>query len=94
MKKHPEQQDGEIHLGNTTVDDFHKSSWNSKRMGNLARYAGGRPIDARHMFESLYPWFIARSEVEAKILSIGPDAPNREERIRTYQSMLADGGVL
>lgn len=90
MHRHPEQRDGEIYLGNTTVDGFHKSSWSSKRMGNVARYQDGRTVDSGHMSEGFYPWFIQRADVEQQIASIAADTPNREERVRTFQAMLAD----
>jgi hypothetical protein len=81
--RHPEQHDDEIYLGNTTERDLWRSDWNSSRMGEASKSP----------FGDLRPWFIARSEVEGKIRSISADAPNYDERVRTYQSMLDDGAA-
>lgn len=57
---HPEQAADETFVGNTTVETFNASQWQSKRHGNQAFLKNGEPADA-----SLRPVFVKTSEVHA-----------------------------
>lgn len=62
--KHPEQQDDEIYLGNTSFEDACKSKWRTKRLGRQAIDRNGKPLA---LANQLKPWFVKVSEVEAAI---------------------------
>jgi len=101
VKQHPEQQDDELYMGNTTEHDFPKSSWVTKRMGKVAHYAaaagGGvipqsedgateRPVGGKY-----YPWFITVAEVEQAIRTAESEAkPWSAEKIAVYRKMLEE----
>ncbi|HMG11722.1 MAG TPA: hypothetical protein VK571_00970 [Gemmatimonadaceae bacterium] len=99
MNTHPEQQPGEIYLGNSNESglmemDWHtreprdpsgfkSSSWKTKRLGKVAYMADGTRMDDDSGYR---PWFIQRSEVEETI------ATTKHESLKVnLQSMPADG---
>jgi len=89
MTRHPEQRDDELYLGNTDPDQFHKSAWVTKRMGNVARYGDGRAVESAGYGGEMRPWFILRSEVEQKIRTEeAAQGPNWTEKVRDYRDML------
>jgi hypothetical protein len=82
MKKlHPEQQDGELYMGNATEEQYPRFRWRTKRRGETSH-------DGNE-----FPWFIAAAEVRERIAS-SVRAPNSAERIAVYRAMLVDGGAL
>lgn len=84
MKHHPEQSISEIYMGNTTKEDFEESRWRTKRMSNPPLNDDGSRMDSGSA-EVLRPWFIQRSEVEARM-------PMADEiQRREYQRMLSRG---
>lgn len=87
MSKHPEQRSGELYLGNAMPEDVMNSSWRTSRLGNTPLRTDGKPCENSR----LRPWFITRYEVEAAINTqrlLG--GPNHEEKIRVYETMLAE----
>lgn len=73
MKHHPEQQDDEIYMGNTTMDAVRELLWRTKRLGKTAFDRDGIPvqqesidpiIDSKSL---LIPCFIKVAEVERSI---------------------------
>lgn len=91
---HPEQQDGELYMGNTTVNSFDCSGWVTKRMGKVARYHDGREMERDGIGKGLFPWFIDRSEVEQAIRTAETGGKlGSAKKIRTYRKMLSEYGV-
>ncbi len=79
MKHHPEQQDDEIYMGNSTFEGVLKSSWLTKRRGN--------PVSGQN--EDIKPWFIKVSGVEARITARRRENnPCRAEYIENLQQMI------
>jgi len=89
VKQHPEQQDGELYMGNIEEMQFGKSSWLSSRMGAAAYDIDGNVISKS--FGNLRPWFIRAEEVESAIRAeeISP-RPWSAEKIAIYRKMLAE----
>lgn len=87
--RHPEQQDGEIFLGNLGVKAFIACGWGSKRRGIVALDANGDTIENPESF----PVFIRKSDVQAQIAlekaTHGPCASS-DSRIAVYQKMLKE----
>jgi hypothetical protein len=55
---HPETLPGEVYCGNTYPENFHKSSFKTKRLGLIAYSVDGKLI------QSMRPWFASKSEFE------------------------------
>lgn len=93
MKRHPEQADDEIFLGNHTDANYPQVGWQSKRWGNIAYMVNGAPLSERDA-RILKPLFIKRSEVEQKISGEGsPLYKNILQRMldRGHILLVADG---
>ena len=61
MKSHPEQQDDEVYLGNTTEKESQQSNWRTSRLGS-------KNEDRLLKFhEDTFPWFVKKSEIISKI---------------------------
>ena len=58
-KIHPERLDGEVWMGNVTLDSYQKIGWASKRLGNKAYSRAGS------IASNLRPVFVQASEIEA-----------------------------
>jgi len=61
MFEHPEKQEGEICLTNSTKEDFIRIGWKTKRMGIVPYDIHGRALRCR-----LYPVFVQASELKEK----------------------------
>ena len=59
MKRHPEQLDDEIFVGNIGNDQLPEIGWESKRAGRTAYDRDGTPVPY------MMPVFIKRADVEA-----------------------------
>lgn len=91
MNTHPECKPDEIYMGNTTLEDFPRSCWLTKRIGKQPLLANGEPYNG----SDLVPWFIERSEIERTIEAERlANKPWSAERIGVFQKMLTDGVVL
>lgn len=89
MKRHPEQLDGELWIGNVEAMQFHKSAWLSKRMGITPRDVNGDPIEPR--LGDYRPWFIRASEIEQAIATEEAlQRPWSAEKITVYRKMLEE----
>lgn len=80
MKRHPEQQNDEIYLGNATLGEMRKSLWRTSRLGKQTFMRDGTPFKGES-----YPWFIKKSEVEQRIEI---ERQNGGPNIRIYSDML------
>lgn len=98
-RRHAEQRDGEIYMGNTTMNGFEASSWSSKRPGTTPSDHDGNFIAGTGFGAygfggdngQIFPWFITRADVEQKIRAEeSSNGPNAAEKTRLFQSMLAD----
>lgn len=85
MDKHPEQEPGEVYLGNSDESGlmrprwhsgesydpsgFKASSWKTKRLGRTAYDVDGHVIND----SAYHPWFVQRSEVEQAIAASKDD---------------------
>lgn len=88
MKRHPDQFDGELYMGNIDYDGFKRSSWVTKRMGHVAYDVDGKVIPH---YDGFHPWFIRASEVEqAAKVAEASDGPGSAERAAVYRDMLND----
>jgi hypothetical protein len=87
MRKHPEQMDNEIYLGNISPCDYGFIDWNTKRQGKTSYAPDGSRL-GEHDSALLKPVFINRAEVEAELA-----AGVTESRRREYQRMLDNGTV-
>lgn len=85
-KRHPEQREGELYMGNTLlIDGECPSSWTSKRRGQVAYDIHGEAVNG------MRPWFILASEVEQAIVCHEADPkPWSAENIRVYRNMLKE----
>ena len=63
--QHPELEDGEIFLKNTTPGRFEVMDWKTKRMGGVAYYDDGKAIP---FHSNYFPVFVQESEVDEKEL--------------------------
>ena len=93
---HPECLPTEIYMGNTSVYDVAKTSWKSSRLGKQPIGANG-PLP----YVDLRPWFIQRSEVQAKIeieqnktWRTSAEVRNANENVKAWQDMLDNGMAL
>lgn len=59
---HPELREGEVLIGNHTLESFEKVGWETKRMGNFAYTVNGELISSEPQY--LFPVFAKRSELE------------------------------
>lgn len=59
MKKHPEQKENEIYMGNNAGYPYY-SGWHSKRIGQIAYDINGELINPDY---KLVPWFINKDEL-------------------------------
>ncbi len=64
---HPELKEGEVYLGNFSVEDFAGVTWKTKRSGFVAYDVNGQPSP----WPGLFPGFAQRSELEEA--GIDPD---------------------
>ena len=62
--RHPEQQNGEIFLGNMSEEAFAACGWCSKRKGVVTLDANGDPVE----MPGCAPVFIQRVDVRAQIV--------------------------
>ncbi len=62
-KIHPEQDEGEVFLGNCTEDNYEENTgWETKRMGQVAYDVNGEPIRSINLF----PVFVQQDEIRKK----------------------------
>lgn len=64
--RHPEQRDGEVYLGNATIESFHHQiGWRSKRMGLVAIDSRGERMQqsGSGWCPKYYPAFASREEM-------------------------------
>ena len=47
-KSHPELRDGEVFIGNTSLDHWECVGWKTKRMGDVAYNIYGEPLNGIH----------------------------------------------
>ncbi len=66
MKQHPEQQEGEIYMGNSDPSGFAASFWRTKRQGVAALDVNISPINYAYEHR-LRPWFIKADEVRETV---------------------------
>jgi len=57
---HPEIQEGEVFLSNTSIVDFDRIGWKTKRMGFYGYTREGDRISSN---EKIYPVFVQKSEL-------------------------------
>lgn len=58
-QEHPEKREYEIFIGNSTEEDFHQSSYNTKRLGRVAYDTSNVVIDS---YSRLRPFFVGEAE--------------------------------
>lgn len=88
MKHHPEQQDDEIYMGNSTPENAEQTSWRTGRLGKLTLNVDGEPCD-KFTTKAIKPWFIKVSEVEASIeMERQSNNPGSAEIIKIMQPMI------
>lgn len=78
-------------MGNVNKDDFWRSSWKTKRMGEIAYDRNGELVSSRSPLSGYYmrPWFIKASEIRDEIhKEQEANKPWSQERIRTFMPML------
>lgn len=91
MRHHPEQLEDEIYMGNTSVEDLHRSNWRTSRLGRVPITAFGTRLAG----DRLLPWFIKSEEVAAKIEFERQAAkPWSQSRINDLQPMLTSGTAI
>lgn len=87
MNAHPEQQAGEIYLGNFTPGDLLRVGWKTTRTGEKAYCRDGTPYPFQKQ-HGVRPAFIRRDEIEQAIeaeLAAGDPCG----RVPTYLRLLA-----
>lgn len=89
MEHHPEQQAGEIYMGNTLPSELSQSSWRTRRLGTSAFFANGTPMTKT----TLRPWFIKESEVEADVAKEASRAAPDHDRIKALTQMVQRGHI-
>jgi hypothetical protein len=91
MTKHPEQQNDELLLGNSTQSDFKRIGWTTKRAGVKSFYSDGSPYPHQDK-HGVSPVFVQRSEIESAIDRELADG-DRFDRVKLYRKMLSEGGI-
>ncbi len=61
VMRHPEIREGEIFLTNSTVKEYEKVGWKTKRMGYIALDVNGNIIDST---SGLFPVFLQKKEYD------------------------------
>ena len=64
MKKHPEQREDEVYLGNTTMEGFRACCHKTKRIGRGAYDADGKFVVQTNWVTCIFPFFVKKEEYD------------------------------